>query len=125
TGVAGRATHLLWFDRDGKSLGDVGRPGASIAVAPSPGAKRGAVSRADLQSNNADIWLLELARDGAATRFTFDPGIERDPVWSPDGTRLAFSSTRGGFASNVYQKLGIGAGGEEPLLQPGVSQRPK
>ena len=123
-GVSGRSTHLLWFDRDGKSLGEVGPPGAFNDVALSPDGKRVAVSRFDLLSNNADIWLLDLARNGAATRFTFDPGIERDPVWSPDGTRLAFSSTRGGLP-NVYQKSGTGAGSEEPLLQPGVSQRPK
>jgi serine/threonine protein kinase/WD40 repeat protein len=124
SGVSGRATHLLWFNRDGKSLGEVGPPGAYNDVALSSDGTRVAVSRADLQTTNPDIWLLDLARDGAATRFTFDPGIERDPVWSPDGTRLAFSSTRGGL-SNVYQKLGTGAGSEEPLLQPGVSQRPK
>ena len=66
--------------------------------------------------SGADIWLLDLAR-GASTRFTFDPTADRFPVWSPDGTRIAFSSGQDGRVLNLYQKLSSGAGDNQLLLQ--------
>ena len=38
---------------------------------------------------------MELAR-GVASRFTFDPGNDIYPVWSPDGSRIVFGSDREG-----------------------------
>jgi Tol biopolymer transport system component len=61
---------------------------------------------------NDDIWVLDGAR---TSRFTFDPAIEMRPVWSPDGTRIAFTSTRTA-AGDLYQKPTSGAGNEERLL---------
>lgn len=70
---------------------------------------------ADAQSRTQDIWLLGLAR-GVVSRLTFDPRNDTYPVWSPDGSRIAFGSDReGGF--NLYQKLSNGAAGEELLLK--------
>src|SRR5947208_7952759 len=39
------------------------------------------------------IWLAELAT-GQTRRLTEGPGSDRQPRWSPDGTTLAFVSTR-------------------------------
>ncbi len=33
---------------------------------------------------------------GAATQVTFDPGMDMNPRWSPDGRKLASASDRGG-----------------------------
>jgi Tol biopolymer transport system component len=38
-----------------------------------------------------DIWLIDVAR-GVSSRLTTDPAHNREPVWSPDGTRLAFTT---------------------------------
>ncbi len=65
--------------------------------------------------NNFDIWLIDLVRGGMA-RFTTDPANERTPVWSPDGTRIAFASNRKGNF-NLYIKPSSGVGTEEPLLE--------
>ena len=54
-------------------------------------------------------------------RFTAaEDGSETSPVWSPDGTRVAFASTRGG-GFGIYIKASSGAGSAELLLQ---SQEP-
>ena len=58
------------------------------------------------------VWLLDGAR---MSRFTFDAAVDRFPVWSPDGTRIVFSSNRTG-QYDLYQKLASGAGVEERLL---------
>jgi eukaryotic-like serine/threonine-protein kinase len=45
---------------------------------------------ADVQGR-FDLWLLDAVR-GVSSRLTTDPTNEREPVWSPDGTRLAFTT---------------------------------
>lgn len=42
-----------------------------------------------------DLWLIP-SSGGEAVRLTDDPGIDWDPTWSPDGSKLAFVSHRGG-----------------------------
>jgi dipeptidyl aminopeptidase/acylaminoacyl peptidase len=111
SGSSGANSQLTWFDRGGKSLGDLGQPADYFGgLALSPDGKRVAASEMD-QAGKDDIWLLD-AR-GVHTRFTFD-GQSTRPTWSPDGTRLVFYSLRGG-SSNVYQKNSSGSGNEELL----------
>jgi Tol biopolymer transport system component len=102
---------LVWFDRQGKSLGPVGPPGEYNDIVLSPDEKRVATQR--IVSGNSDIWLLDLAR-GLPSRFTFDAATEDDPVWSPDGSTIVFSSTRNG-RFDLYRKVSSGAGNEELL----------
>lgn len=106
---------LSWFDRAGKSLGVIGLPGIDLRPALSPDERRVAVSRLDLQTRNADIWLLDLAR-GTELRFTLDAAGDYVPVWSPDGSRIVWSSNREGLA-NLYQKSSSGSGQDELLLK--------
>lgn len=49
------------------------------------------------------------------SRFTFDPSVEVCSLWSPDGTRIIFSSNRSGVF-NAYSKNSGGAGAEELLF---------
>jgi Tol biopolymer transport system component len=47
------------------------------------------------QYGNSDIWVAN--RDGSGLqRLTTYEGIDDNPAWSPDGTRIAFRSARGG-----------------------------
>ena len=108
-------TQLAWFDRGGKQLAAVGTQAADAWPRLSPDEKRVAVSRVDPQAGAADIWLIDLARN-TPSRFTFDPANESAPVWSPDGSRIVFSSNRNGVP-NLYQKLSSGAGNDEALLK--------
>jgi serine/threonine protein kinase len=67
----------------------------------------------DISSRNADIWLQEIQR-GVRTRFTFDPAIDWQPVWSPDGAWVVFTSQRRG-PGDLYKKSASGASNEELL----------
>ncbi len=85
----------------------------------SPDGKRLAVARRDPQSRTWDIYVIDLAR-GASSRLTFDPGDDRFPVWSPDGSHIAWRANRDG-TFQIYQKLASGVGPEELLLKADVS----
>ena len=113
---------LTWFDRQGKALGAIGESGLYRTLSISPDGKRVAVERTDPQTQNRDIWLLD-ARSGATTRFTSDPGWDAFPTWSPDGSRIVFTSNRGGVY-DLYRKASSGAGDEELLYQSSEGKGP-
>jgi Tol biopolymer transport system component len=107
---------LTWYNREGKFLGTAGEPGEyPWGLALSPDGMRLALSKkSGLSSSN--IYSLDLARN-TPTRLTFGSKIDSDPVWSPDGSRIIFSSNRDGGKYNLYQKLVSGVKDEEVLLK--------
>lgn len=110
---------LVWMDRTGKRLGAVGQPGAVATAALSPDEKRISFVINKQGGDASDLWLHDVAR-GVPSRFTFRPGLSRDGVWSPDGSRIVFSADN----RSLYQKPASGAGKEELLLQAGISPVP-
>jgi serine/threonine-protein kinase len=71
-----------------------------------------------------DLWLYDWARD-AASRFTSDPAEDRDPIFTPDGRRITFSSTRGDLAThNLYWQRTDGTGVAERLTKSESEQVP-
>lgn len=107
---------LTWFDRQGNKVGVVGDPGVYRTLSISPDGKRVAVERTDPPTQNRDIWLLDSA-GGASTRFTSDPGWDAFPLWSPDGSRIIFTSNRDGGVFNLYEKPSSGSGNEKLLYK--------
>ena len=113
TGGSSGGRQLAWIDRSGKNEGIIGTPALFENPRLSPDGKRVAVFKPE---GGGDIWVSDLER-GNSTRFTFDPGSDNVPVWSPDGSRIAFVSNRDGGVFNVYQKSSGGTGDDELLLK--------
>ena len=111
---SGSTSQLIWLDRAGKQVGTVGAPMDYTEPRLSHDNRRLAVVIRDA-SGNADIWIYELSR-GFATRLTFDPADDVAPVWSPDDSRIVFSSTRN-LPENLYWKPSNGIGKEELLYK--------
>ncbi len=106
---------LLWRDRTGRELGQVGEVAEYTDSSISPDGQRVVVDVAGPDGSNIDLWIHDLER-GVASRFTFDAGYDILPVWSPDGSRIVFTSSRGEGSDALYWKDASGAGAAELLL---------
>jgi TolB protein len=87
---------LVWFDRSGKELGRL--PYGDVSGLSNPvmtlDERRLAVQATS--NGNLDVWVLDLTRGGVFSRLTSDPSPDALPIWSPDGSRIAFNSLRTG-----------------------------
>jgi len=110
SGAAAGSEMLAWFDRSGKQLGTVGEQGSYQELSISPDEKKVAVTDADNAA--AIIWIYNF--DGKPkTRLSFNTGVDRTPIWSPDGREIAFTSHQQGEIS--VKSIGGGTP-EETLL---------
>ena len=116
TGTQSANYQLTWFDRQGKILSTFGQVGADQAIMLSPDGTRGVVrtSTGGTGGGPGDLWTLDFAR-GVRTRLTFRQSTGSGGVWSPDGSRIAFSA--GNIFDTVYEKAASGAGDEKELLK--------
>jgi Tol biopolymer transport system component len=119
TGADTGSTELVWFDRHGNRLRRVGESADYSNPALSPDEKKLAVARVDSATGTRDLWVLDLIRE-TSSRFTFDPADDTNPVWSPDGTRLAFTTVRNG-RPEIYQKDVSGSSDPTLFLASGQS----
>ncbi len=111
---------LVRVSRDGSTESlpiDLAAFGESPRLSPD-GAR---VAEAVSEEERSDIWIYDL-RDQTQQRVTFD-GRNRIPVWSPDGTRIAFGSDRAG-KENIYW-TSVDAGGSAELCWRAGSGRPR
>lgn len=118
-------SQLVWFDRAGNRVGQIGAPANQDTPSLSPDGARVAVRRGLEPPGHDDIWILNVA-SGAASRFTFDAG-NITPVWSPDGLAVAFGSQRreaGTVVNGVLRRMASGVGDEEMLVKGRISISP-
>jgi Tol biopolymer transport system component len=89
----------------------------SFAVSCGPVTRLAFVSGAE--GTNRDIYLVNSNGTGLI-RLTDDPAVDEDPAWSPDGTRIAFTSSRNG-GREIYV---MGADGSNPIRLNAAGYRP-
>ncbi len=108
-------TQLTWFDRTGKQMHSIEPAAAYGDPWFSPDEKKVVLERFDPVRVLYDLWVLELNRS-AFSRFTFGPGNSVGAVWSPDGSRIVFTSEPHG-QQVLCEKQSNGTGGVKPLLE--------
>jgi serine/threonine protein kinase len=116
----GTPSRLVWLDREGRRLEEVVSGGAFNHPRLSHDGRRVAYALEDPQTSLADIWIRDLTRQ-ASTRLTFGPGVNIQPVWSPDDRTIVFSSNRNGV-HDIFRKNASGEGDEELILRGGRSK---
>ena len=102
---------LVWVDREGDVQPLTAMQRAFMNPALSPDGGRLVVS---IEGANQDLWVYEISR-GTLTRLTADLAEDFNPVWTPDGERVTFSSMRSNIPS-LYSRRADGSGGVKPLL---------
>ena len=61
-----------------------------------------------------DVWIYDRAR-ATFSRLTTHPASDTRPLWTPDGHRIVFRSTRAGYPE-LFWRPADGTGSDEPLL---------
>ena len=123
TGRTAATTHeLVWFDRQGRRVGQVGPRMDYGGVQLSPDGKRVITQRTDTTYSSAvgsvqgaRAWTAEIARGIFSRLNPGGNGTESSGAVSPDG-RVAFSSTLNGAVGDLYWMPANGVGAPEPLL---------
>ena len=107
---------LHWMDSAGKTEPLEAEPGIYLSPRISPDGSK--VLWMASQGPIADLWIYDWRR-GSKTRLTDSMDVYSNPVWSPDGKYVVFSSSRG-----IRWTRADGAGRPQPLTTSNALQFP-
>jgi Tol biopolymer transport system component len=89
----------------------------------SPDGKWIAVTKQEPGASTAAVWVFDWQKV-KSFRLTADQSDNLNPVWSPDGKQIAFTSYRKGNA-DIYVKNAQNVGDEIPLIQSPINESVK
>jgi TolB protein len=81
----------------------------------SPDGRLIAITKQEAGAATADVWVVDWQKQ-VSYRLTKGEGDSINPVWSPDGRQIAFTSFRKGNA-DIYIRNSNAVGEETPLVQ--------
>jgi Tol biopolymer transport system component/tRNA A-37 threonylcarbamoyl transferase component Bud32 len=114
------ARPLRWVPRKGSGE-QAAAPAGWAGPDLSPDGKRAAIHRHD--PDGGDIWIFTIGQT-TPSKFTFDASQDNSsPVWSPDGTRIAFASQRNG-KYGLYMKAADNTRNEELIIEAATPMTP-
>jgi len=108
---------LVWVTRQGREE-PIAAPSRAFASARlSPDATRIAL---DIRDEENDIWIWSIDR-GVLSRLTSGPTLDMAPIWTPDGRRIIWSSTRDNNNPTLYVQAADGTGSPDRLASGGIA----
>ncbi len=96
---------LAWVDRTGKVQQRLTEARRFGVFQLSPDEKSIAFENLDEDGRNDDLFLFDIGRK-VTTRLTVDPAADVAPVWSPDGTSLAYTSMKNSMGNPFVMRAG-------------------
>jgi Tol biopolymer transport system component len=109
-GIQADQRRMVWVTRTGAEQPSNAPAHAYRGPRISPDGQRIAVA---IEEQEAHVWLYDLSRE-TLTRLTFEGNSNLNPVWTPDGKRIAFTSNKEG-PQNLFWQRADGTGGLERL----------
>jgi serine/threonine-protein kinase len=103
---------LVWVDREGKEEPLAAELKSYESPRISPDGSR--LATTINEPGGRDVWIYDLERE-IPTRLTFDSAEDQYPLWTPDGQRIVFGSSRAVGGVKLYWKAADGTGQAERL----------
>jgi Tol biopolymer transport system component len=106
---------IQWMDREGNATPLRITPANWSNLLFAPDGRRLALDISN--AKQTEVWAYDWSRD-SLSQLTFGPSAARWPIWTPDGLRIAFSSTRGDQVThNLYWQRADGTGDAQRLTE--------
>ena len=111
---------VVWVNRQGVETPIPAEPRPYAIARISPDATRIALDIRDLTN---DLWIWDIARR-TLTPLNRDPAQDLSPLWTPDGKRVIWASSRGGGNPNLFWQAADGTGTADRLTNNPTNQFP-
>ena len=112
-GTLQRQRQLVWLNRRGDKVGEIGLPQERIQY-PTLSPDGRLVGVQVHEGSNFDIWVWDITR-AVKTRLTTGPEVDGPPIWAPTGEEVAFNSNRAGNF-DIFLRQADGSGEAKALV---------
>ncbi len=119
-GTSTSPSTLVWYDREGNSTPIDGDPATFFDLRLSPDDSRAVATMQGQDSGTGEIWTINLDR-GVRTRLAFGGWYHTDPLWSPEGERVLYTSQENG-SLEFYTRRADGTGQQQAFFQTGADK---